>query len=440
MTQTIDLIIEAGTVLPIRPANTLWHDYAIAIHQGKIVDLLPYQEVANRYRATTTVNRRSHLLLPGLVNSHTHVPMSLMRGLADDLPLMAWLTQHIWPAEAKWVTPDFVRDGTELAIAEMIRGGTTCFNDMYFFSEEIAATASRLKMRAVVGLIVIDFPTRWAKNSRDYLDKGVALYQQLAGNPLITTALAPHGPYTVSNEPFAQIAQLSADHQLPIHIHLHETADEIEQSLQHYGQRPIARLNELGIINQRTVAVHMTQLDPHETELVAAAGVHIIHCPESNLKLASGFTPLEQLRQQGVNLALGTDGSASNNNLDMFGELQSAALLAKGVSGSAAAAPAFDMLEMATFNAARALGLAEQIGSLEIGKAADIIAIDLNTIESQPCYHPVSQLLYATDRSQVTDLWVNGEQLLNQRQLTRIDLADLLARVRVWQQKLMENS
>ncbi len=438
--QQVDRIIHAGYLIPVEPSEVVLTDYAVVIHQGQIVALLPSVEVESRYRATTTDHRPHHLLIPGLINSHTHAAMSLMRGLADDLPLMRWLNEHIWPAEAKWISEAFVRDGTELAIAEMIRGGTTCFNDMYFFPEITAAVAESVGMRAVVGLIVIDFPTAWAADSGDYIAKGLALQQQLHGNPLITTAFAPHSPYTVSNAPLEQIARHAADLQLPIHIHLHETEDEIHHNLNHYGQRPIARLDQLGLLTPRTLAVHMTQLEAAEIERIGQRGTHVVHCPESNLKLASGFTPIVALQQQGVNIALGTDGAASNNNLDLIGEIRTAALLAKGVSRDAAALPAHQALAMATIHGAQALGMADRTGSITVGKAADLVAIDLDTLESQPLYHPISQLVYATDRSQVTDVWIQGEPLLQQRQLTRIDHADLLKRTRSWQQRLRANS
>jgi 5-methylthioadenosine/S-adenosylhomocysteine deaminase len=364
--------------------------------------------------------------------------MSLMRGLADDLPLMDWLNHHIWPTEQKWVSADFVHDGSFLACAEMIRSGTTCVNDMYFFPEETVRAVETAGMRASVGLIVIDFPSAYALDADEYLSKGIELHDQLHNNTLITTAFAPHAPYTVSDTALTRIATYAEELDIPIHIHLHEIADEVNQAVEQTGQRPIERLEKLGLLSPRLLAVHMTQLSDDEIEKCAEAGVHVIHCPESNLKLASGFCPVHDLQQAGTNLALGTDSAASNNDLDMLSEMRSAALLAKGVSGNASALPAEAALRMATINGAKALGLEKEIGSLETGKAADIIAVDLSGVETQPVYNPVSQLVYSTDRSRVTDVWVAGKHLLKDRVLTTLDMDKILAKAKEWQAKLKQ--
>ena len=363
--------------------------------------------------------------------------MTLMRWLADDLPLMEWLQEHIWPAEQQWVGKEFVYDGTLHACAEMLRGGTTCFNDMYFFPEETVRAVEQAGMRACVGLIMIDFPTPWAQTPDEYLSKGIALHDQLRGNSLIRTAFAPHAPYTVSDEPLQRIATYAEELDIPVHMHVHETAHEVEESLNNTGKRPLQRLDELGLINPHLLAVHMTQLNQEEIAHLAEAGVHVVHCPESNLKLASGFCPVQELARAGVNLCLGTDGAASNNDLDMFSEMRTAALLAKAVAGDASALPAEAVLRMATINGARALGLEQEIGSLETGKSADIIAVDLGTLESQPVYHPASQLVYTAGRDQVTDVWVAGRQLLKERELTTIDPNAVLERAQQWQQRLI---
>jgi len=362
--------------------------------------------------------------------------MSLMRGIADDLPLMTWLQNHIWPKEKQWVSEAFVRDGSDLAIAEMIRGGTTCFNDMYFFPEITAKQAVYQGIRASIGLIIIDFPTAWAENSEAYIEKGLALHQQLRHQPLITTAFAPHAPYTVSDQPLSKIRTLADELELPIHIHLHETQYELQQQQQQTGQTPLQRLDQLGLLSPSLMAVHMTQLNTEDIKRIAETGTHIIHCPESNLKLASGFCPVAQCLATGINVALGTDGAASNNDLDMFGEMRTAALLAKGVSGDASALPALTALKMATLNSAKALGIAEYTGSLVAGKAADMIAVNLDQIETQPLFDPIAQIVYAGNRQQVTDVWVAGERLLKQRTLTRLNLDDLKAKIAIWQEKL----
>ncbi len=433
--QPIDLIIHARWVIPVEPAGALEH-HCVAVHEGRILALLPGMEAGTRYQAAETVRLLEHALIPGLINAHTHAPMSLLRGLADDLPLMEWLNQHIWPAENAWVSPEFVHDGTELAIAEMLRGGTTCFNDMYFFPDVAAQVAARCGMRANAGLIVLDFPSAWAGNADEYLHKGVALHDALRDEPLITTCFAPHAPYTVSDTPLRTIATYAEELNLQIHMHVHETADEVRQSLERHGVRPLQRLQQLGLLSPSLMAVHMTQLTDEEIAQVAQSGAHVLHCPESNLKLASGFCPVAKLLQAGVNVAIGTDGAASNNDLDMWSEMRSAALLAKGVSGDATRVPAATALRLATINGARALGLEDRIGSLQTGKAADMTAVHLGAIETQPLYDPVSQLVYAAGRHQVTDVWVAGQRLLHERKLTTLDEQTILAKALQWRDKI----
>jgi 5-methylthioadenosine/S-adenosylhomocysteine deaminase len=376
--------------------------------------------------------------MPGFINNHTHAAMSLLRGLADDLPLMTWLNDHIWPAEKKWVSDTFVEAGSELAIAEMIRGGTTCFNDMYFFPEATARVVDQCGIRASLGMTVIDFPSAWAANIEEYLYKGQQLHDHTRHHSRITTHYAAHAPYTVPDHALERIIMNAEELDIPISMHIHETAGEIAQSVEQIGVRPLERLNNLGLLSPRLIAVHMTQLNEQEIRWCADAGVHIAHCPESNLKLASGFCPIAELDQLGINITLGTDGAASNNDLDMFGEMRQAALLAKAVAQDASAIPAHKALEMATINGAKALGLENKTGSLEKGKAADIIAIDLSDIESQPCYDVVSQLVYATGRDKVTDVWVDGKQLLKERQLTTLNQAKIIQTTQDWAAKIRQ--
>ena len=436
----VELLIHASWIIPVEPANTVLENHAIAIQDGKIVDILPSSEATTLYDSDLTVDKKGHALIPGLINSHTHAAMSLMRGLADDLPLMKWLNEHIWPAEAEFVSPEFVHDGTDLAIAEMLRGGVTCFNDMYFYPDETARRAEAAGMRAVVGLIVIDFPTIWAKDSAEYIHKGLEVHDQFRHDGLITTAFAPHGPYTVSNEPFEKVTMYAEELDIPIHVHLHETEDEIKHGLEQHGNRPIERLSELGVLSEHTVAVHMANLTEADIEIYAGSGGSVVHCPESNMKLASGFSPVEKMRQAGINIALGTDGAASNNDLDMLGEMRTAALLAKAVAGDASVINATKVLEMATINGAQALGIGDICGSLVKGKAADMVAINLDTLESQPLYNPISQIVYAVGRHLVSDVWVAGEHLLKDRVLTRMDEEQILDQTKTWQQKLKKRS
>ena len=432
----VDLIIQARWIIPVEPDSVTYENHALVIDDGRIIEILPSAIAEQKYQATTLEKLHSHALIPGLINSHTHASMSLMRGIADDLPLMDWLQNHIWPLEQKWVGEAFVRDGTDLAIAEMIRGGTTCFNDMYFFPEITAHQAIHHGMRASIGLILIDFPSAWAENSEAYIEKGLALHEQLRHEPLITTPFAPHAPYTVSDQPLRKIHTFAEELELPIHMHLHETHHEVDEQQQKTGQTPIQRLNHLGLLTPSFMAVHMTQMTDDDIALVAETGAHIIHCPESNLKLASGFCPVTKCLNAEINVALGTDSVASNNDLDMFGEMRTAALLAKGVSGDASTVPAMTALKMATLNGAIALGIEHETGSLSIGKAADVIAIDLDFLETQPLYNPVSQIVYAASRQQVTDVWVAGRQLLKNRNLTTINTADLKIKVAEWHMRL----
>ncbi len=432
----VDTIIHTHQLLPVEPSNCLLIDHSLIVDNGRIIEILPTEHALNKYTSNNSEYFNHHLILPGLINSHTHAAMSLLRGVADDLPLMDWLQRHIWPLEQKWVSPEFVADGVELAMAEMIRGGITCFNDMYFFPDITAKQVLRHSMRASIGLIVFDFPTVWANSSADYLQKAEMLYQALKPQPLITMTLAPHAPYTVSDQPLSKIAELSQRYNLPVHMHVHETADEVAQSLTQYSKRPIQRLHELDLINSLFIAVHATQLTAEEIALFAQTGAHIAHCPESNLKLASGFCPIAKASAEGVNIALGTDGAASNNDLDLLGEMRTAALLAKAVAQDASVISAEQALRMATINGAKALGLDHEIGSLQAGKAADFIAVDMDELETLPLYQPVSQLVYATPRNQVTDVWIAGKRVLKQRQLTTFDTDALKAKAKHWQQRL----
>ncbi len=435
MTTFADLVVHARWILPVEP-EVIYEQHAIAIRDGRILAILPGNEARTQFHSTAVVELPEHALIPGFINAHTHAAMTLLRGLADDLPLMPWLREHIWPAEARWVNAEFVRDGSELAIAGMLRSGTTCFNDMYFFPEVTADTARRCGMRACIGMIVLDFPSAWGSGPRDYLAKGTALRDQYKEDPLLSFAFAPHAPYTVADVWLQEIRTLADELEVPIHTHLHETVQEMEQSLRQHGQRPLARLAELGLLTPNLMAVHMTQLAQDEISEIARCGVHVVHCAESNLKLASGFCPVARLLAAGVNVALGTDGAASNNDLDMLGEMHTAALLAKGVAGDAAALPAAAALRMATLNGARALGLDQDIGSLVPGKWADMTAVDLSDTECQPLYHPLSQLVYAAGRDQVTDVWVAGRHLLRQGELTCLDLHSTLQRAHRWGRRM----
>ena len=435
--EACDLLIEAGHVVPVVPHGVVLEQHAVAVRGGAIVAVLPVAEARERFVAAETVSRPDAALIPGLVNAHVHNPMTLLRGVADDLPLMQWLQGHIWPIEGAVIGPDFVADGVTLAIAEMLRGGTTCCNENYFFPDVQAATYKRHGFRALVGLPIIDFPTAWAQSSDEYFDRAGEVHDQWRNDPLLATAFAPHAPYTVSDANFERIRMLADQLDVPVHCHVHETAHEVAESQQQYGQRPLARLDRLGLVNDRLIAVHMTQLTDAEVALCAARGVSVVHCPESNLKLASGFCPVAKLQRAGVNLAIGTDGAASNNDLDMFGETRSAALLAKAVADDAAAFDAASALHAATLGGARALGFDHLVGSIEPGKQADLACVDLGALETQPLHHVVSQLVYASGRHQVTDVWIAGKAKLRERVLVDMDAAAIVANARQWRDRIL---
>jgi len=436
MQERIDLLIHAPWIVTCDNANSVLQDHCLAIAEGRILAILPGTLARQRYLAAQELDLSGHAVLPGLVNAHGHAAMSLLRGAADDLSLHEWLQDYIWPLEGRWVNEDFVYQGTRLAIAEMLLSGTTCFADMYFFPDAAARAAVELGMRAQLACPVIDFPTAWANNADEYISKATALHDEYRGHPLISIAFGAHAPYTVSDAPLRKIATFAEELDIPIHMHVHETANEVQEALATDGRRPLRRLHDLGLLSPRLLCVHATQLIAEEIELLSAQGVSVLHCPESNLKLASGFCEVARLKQHGVNVALGTDGGASNNDLDMLGEMRSAALLAKGVAADASVLSAPEALTMATLNGARALGLDAITGSLEVGKFADITAVDLQDLNSSPVYNPISQIVYASNASQVTHVWCAGKQLLDNRQLLTIDKSRVLSGARTWADKI----
>ena len=434
--QAADTVIEARWVLPVEPARSVLPDHAVVISGGRIVAVLPASEARINYSPKRHVILGEHALIPGLINLHTHAAMTLLRGLADDLALMDWLNGHMWPAEMRHVSEEFVHDGARLACAEMLRGGVTCFNDMYFFPQATARAARAARMRAALGMIVFEFPSPYAADAQDYLNKGLALRDELKSEPLLSYCFAPHAPYTVSDKTLRQVATYAGELDLPVHMHIHETRREIEQSLEQHHARPLARLAEFGLVGPALIAVHAVHLEHGEIELLAQHGCHVAHCPSSNLKLASGFAPVGALLAAGVNVGLGSDGAASNNRLDIFAEMRLAALLAKGVSDDATALPAWQALELATIRSARALGLDQSIGTLQPGKCADITAVRLAGPELAPCYDPQSHLVYAAGREHVSHVWVNGELVVDNGNLTTIDTNEVLAKAAFWHDRI----
>ncbi|MGI9262981.1 MAG: TRZ/ATZ family hydrolase [Woeseiaceae bacterium] len=435
--QHCDTLILAGWCIPVEPHGIVLADHGVAITDGRIVDLLPAADARSRYAPGTTVERPGHVLIPGLINAHTHAAMTLLRGMADDLPLERWLRESVWPAEKRWVGTEFVRDGTRLALAEMLLSGCTCFSDQYFYPEIVAETAEDMGMRAVVATPVLEFASPWAENAAEYMAKGAELvHDRYADHALISSAFAPHSTGTVSDESFTDLRVLADQLDKPIQIHLHESAQEIEEALAATGERPIDRLERLGLINSSLLAVHAVHLTDEEISRFADAGVQVAHCPNSNLKLADGVARITQMQADGITVALGTDGAASNNLLSMPGEMRSAALVAKTQADDASALPAATALRMATLNGARALGLADQVGSLEGGKWADLTAIDLTRLNSQPVYDPISQLVYAIHANQVQDVWVAGRHQVENGTLLQASESDIVRRSSEWRDRI----
>jgi len=406
------------------------------VRDGRIEALIGPGGDLSAFGAYPQIQLPRHVLIPGLVNAHTHAAMSLMRGLADDLPLMRWLEEHVWPAEKRFVSADFVRDGTLLACAEMLRGGITCFNDMYFFPEAALEAALAAGMRSAHGIIVIEFPSAYASDAADYVRRGLEVRDRYRDESLASFCLAPHAPYTVSDASLKHVATLAAELDLPVHIHVHETLDEVERSRSEHGVRPLERLRRLGLVTPGLIAVHAVHLEPEEIGLLAQHGCSVAHCPSSNLKLASGFCPVQSLLRSNINVALGTDGAASNNRLDLFQEMRTAALLAKTLARDAQAMPAHAALRAATLGGARALGLDARIGSIAPGKAADLVAVDLAALELAPCYDPASHLVYSAGREHVTHVWVAGELRVSERNLLGAAFARLDTRIPLWQNAL----
>lgn len=431
-----DLQIEARWVIPIEPANVTLEHHAVVIRNGVIADILPSHDARAKYLPAETVRLEHHVLMPGLVNTHTHAAMSLMRGIADDLPLMRWLEEAIWPTERAHLSDQFVYDGTLLAGAEMLRSGITCANDMYFFPDAAARAFDELGMRAILGVTVIDFPSGYATDADDYLRKGLQVRDQWSEHPLLGFALAPHAPYTVSDATFEHIASLATELGAPIHLHLHETLGEIEESLRTHGIRPLQRLQRLGLLGSELLVAHAVHMTDEELDLLAAHGVSVSHNPTSNMKLASGIAPVAAMLSRRIEVGLGTDGSASNNRLDIFQEMRHAALLAKVSTANANTLPAHEVIHMATLGGAAALGLGDKIGSLRIGKQADLCAIALDDWITNPCFDPASHVIYVSGRDHVSDVWVSGRRRVAEYQLLHPHNNELLRICRMWHNSL----
>lgn len=434
--ERIDYLVHPKCIITCNEADSILENHALAIKDGKIRDILPNKQVLEKYHPTTTLHYSSKAILPGFINAHTHSAMVVFRGLADDLELMDWLYNYVWPAESKWVSKKLVYDASLIAMAEMIRSGTTCFNDMYFFLEDTAKAAIEAGMRGFIGLHIINVPTAWAKSIDEYFDKGLAFYEEYKNNPLIRPTMAPHSTYMVPPEALLKAKEIANRYHLKTNIHLQEAPSEIQKTMSLYHKRPLDQLLDLGMISPDLIAIHMTQVNERDFATLMEYKPNIVHCPESNMKTLSGACPVEKLLQLGINVALGTDGAASNNDLDMIGEMRTAAFLGKTTANDARAVSAKTALRMATINGAKALGIDQITGSLMPGKAADFIAMDLDQIETQPLYAPISQIVYAASRHQVTDVWVAGKQLLQDRKLLTLDEEEILKKAKIWREKI----
>lgn len=432
---SFDQLIFARWIVTVEKDNEVLQHHALGLKDGRIAAILPAAE-ARQAGAKQMIELPQHVLMPGLINLHSHAPMALFRGLADDLPLMDWLNHHIWPAEGQHVSEEFVFDGTLLAMAEMLRGGTTTVNDMYFYHGALARAGIAAGMRTMVGCTILEFPTNYAQNADDYIDRAMAERREFLGESRITFTLAPHAPYTVSDETFRKIVMLVEQEDMLIHCHIHETQTEIDDSYRSIHHRPLSRLAQLGVLSPRLIAAHMVHLSSDDIALAARYGMSVAHNPSSNMKLASGIAPVAAMLEAGINVGIGTDGAASNNKLDMLADTRLTALLAKVSTLDPTAVPAATALRMATLNGAKALGLDEQIGSVKAGKQADLIAVELTDVETSPVFDPISHLVYAAGREQVSHVWVDGECLLDNRKLTKLDLNDLKARAENWRTKI----
>ncbi len=437
--QHVDTLISARWVIPVEPRGHVLEDHAVAIRQGRIVAIEPKEEAAQRFTADHAIDRPNHVLLPGFVNAHTHAAMTLLRGAAESSSLDHWLRKQVWPLERQWIDAEYVRDGTELAIADMLTSGTTCFADMHLFPEVVAQTASAARMRACIGLPVLDAPTQWADSADECMDKGARLHDEYRDDPLITTAFAPYSPAALSDETLLRVRRAADELDLPMTMHVNESHFDVIRD----GERTMARLERLGMLSPLLSAVHMVHLDDDDLDRAARGGIHVVHCPQSNLKLGNGVSPIRAIRARGINIALGTDGAASNNDLSLLDEMRTAALLETGVvkwqMDGSPPMTAHDWIQAATLGGASALGLADSIGSLTTGKWADLCCIDLFRPHSQPVHDPAVQVVHSISRDQVSDVWVAGRRVLSDGQLMHLDTADVLERAQRWQARISQS-
>ena len=431
-----DCIVRAEYLLPMDAHLSVMTDGAVAVGDGKIACLGKYEEVAARYDSSTIIGGSDRVILPGLINTHTHAAMVYFRGLADDLPLKEWLEDHIWPAESQWLSPEFVSDAVELACLEMVKAGITTYNDMYFFGDAAGSATKKMGIRAVLGAGIVDFPTVAARTADEYLEKAGEFIERWKGDALITPCIAPHSLYACGTETLRKARKLADYHDVPVHIHLSETQWEVREITSRYGKRPVHYLKDIGFLEARVLAAHCVWVEEDEIQLLARHGVGVSHCVESNLKLASGIAPVIRMLDAGVKVTFGTDSAASNNDLNIFSELSTAAKLHKAVSGDPTALDSRKALLMATRWGAEVLGLGEFTGSIEEGKAADLVVVNLGKPHLTPIYDIYSHIAYSVRASDVELVMVGGKMIVKEGQFCGDDESGIMSKASQWAEKI----
>lgn len=439
--QKVNQLIEARWGVPMsHPHPEIMEHWAVAVSEGVIVATGPADRLKQIYTSDEHIQLTKHVLLPGFINAHAHSPMVLLRALSDDVRLKNWLEDCIWPAEKSLISQSFIEDGMCLAIAEMLRTGTTCINEHYFMPSIAAQTCQTMGMRAVIGLWVGDIQLPWAPSVDACFEAGLTLLDQAQFSDIIQFSWAPHSPYLLNDTELKKLASYSHSTQLPVHIHCHETQHEIEHSMRTLGLRPLARLAASGLLNEKLILVHMVETNQEDLAQLVTAGAHVITCPKSNAKLASGHAPLLEIRSAGVNVGLGTDSAASNNSLDMLEECRMMALLNKAVTRNPAALSAYECLYAATMGNAHALGLEAQVGSIDVGKKADLIAFNLDSLNTYPHHHPIAQLVYAAHSQQISHVWTQGRLRIKEGSFVDIDEQKLKRIAKHWSDKTSQFS
>ena len=435
-TRSADLVLEPRLLLPIAPENTALEAAAVAVGGGEILAVDSRGALQERFPNTPRLDLPRHALMPGLVNAHGHLAMTLLRGLGESEPLKAWLETTIWPLEQRWVDAEFVRDGTRLAVAEMLACGTTTAADMYFFPEVAAQVCRDAGLRLQAAFPITAVANAYSTSIDDCFAKGLDLHDRFRDDALVTTCFGPHSAYAVDRKTLERVAMLADEVDASVHIHLHETAAEVADARRQCGSSWMQLLDAIGLLNENLQAVHMTAVTDDEIRLAAERGVRVIHCPHSNMKLASGVCPVAKFLAADAVVALGTDGAASNNGLDLFAEARLAALLAKSSSADPTALPASEVVALATIGGARALGLADRVGTIEPGKRADLIAVDLDAPAMQPLHDVFAQLVHSAAGPRVTHTFVDGKCLYADNEWRTLDIAETSARADVWRERL----